>query len=616
MKGSLFRKYAAVMMLLVGGALAVGGVFELIFNYLESRAQTDRQQSVEARAAAARIEQYLKGVEQQVFDISSLPWASGALNLQDRRDEYRRLLKLAPAIAEIRSVDAEGKERIKVSRVDVDEIDSGRRWEGNSTFLKARLNGVDYSTTYFKDGSEPYLTLGVLENEKGKGRQSGGNGWVTLIELNLKFVGDVVREIKVGRNGKALVIDSENHLVAHPNISYVLRRTDVSPLPQVAALRAEVSSGKPALPNSVTGASLDGTPVLTTYAPIGVAGWWLFVEQPMSEAFGPIYDSMIRTVILFVFGALLALAVSYFLARRLSKPILTLQRGAVRIGAGDMSTRIKIKTGDEVEFLADEFNRMAAQLQEYTAGLERKVAEKTAQLELANQHKSEFLANMSHELRTPLNAVIGFSEVLKEQMFGPLNDKQKEYTRDISASGQHLLSLINDILDLSKIEAGRMDLEASTFSLPVALENALTLIRERASRHNLKLESNIEPGIETIFADERKVKQILINLLSNAVKFTQPGGRIGITVRRNGSVAEIAVSDTGPGIAPENQERIFEEFRQLESTDSAKHEGTGLGLALAKRMVELHGGKISIQSEVGKGSVFTFTLPNQSWGQS
>ena len=616
MKGSLFRKYAAVMMLLVGGALAVGGVFELIFNYLESRAQTDRQQSVEARAAAARIEQYLKGVEQQVFEISSLPWASGALNLQDRRDEYRRLLKLAPAIAEIRSVDAEGKERIKVSRVDVDEIDSGRRWEGNSTFLKARLNGVDYSTTYFKDGSEPYLTLGVLENEKGKGLQSGGNGWVTLIELNLKFVGDVVREIKVGRNGKALVIDNENHLVAHPNISYVLRRTDVSPLPQVAALRAEVRSGKPALPNSVTGASLDGTPVLTTYAPIGVAGWWLFVEQPMSEAFGPIYDSMIRTVILFVFGALLALAVSYFLARRLSKPILILQRGAARIGAGDMSTRIKIKTGDEVEFLADEFNRMAAQLQEYTAGLERKVAEKTAQLELANQHKSEFLANMSHELRTPLNAVIGFSEVLKEQMFGPLNDKQKEYTRDISASGQHLLSLINDILDLSKIEAGRMDLEASTFSLPVALENALTLIRERASRHNLKLESNIEPGIETIFADERKVKQILINLLSNAVKFTQPGGRIGITVRRNGSVAEIAVSDTGPGIAPEDQERIFEEFRQLESTDSAKHEGTGLGLALAKRMVELHGGKISIQSEVGKGSVFTFTLPNQSWGQS
>ena len=318
MKGSLFRKYAAVMMLLVGGALAVGGVFELIFNYLESRAQTDQKQSVEARAAAARIEQYLKGVEQQVFDISSLPWATAALNLQDRRDEYRRLLKLAPAIAEIRSVDAEGKERIKVSRVDVDELDSGRRWDGNSTFLKARLNGVDYSATYFKDGSEPYLTLGILEEGKIEGQQSGGKAWVTLIELNLKFVGDVVRQIKVGRNGRAFVIDGENHLVAHPNISYVLRRTDVSPLPQVAALRAEVRSGKPALPNSVTGESLDGMPVLTTYAPIGVAGWWLFVEQPMSEAFGPIYDSMIRTVILFVLGALLALAASYFLARRLS----------------------------------------------------------------------------------------------------------------------------------------------------------------------------------------------------------------------------------------------------------------------------------------------------------
>ncbi len=614
MKGSLFRKYAAVMMLLVGGALLVGGVLELIFNYFESRAQIDRQQSIEARAAAARIEQYLKGVEQQILDVSALPWASAVLNLQDRRDEYRRLMKLAPAIAEIRSVDTEGKERIRVSRVDVDEIDSGRRLDANATFSKARLSGVDYSATYFKDGSEPYLTLGVREGGQSSDRNS--NGWVTLVELNLKFVGDVVRQIKVGRNGRAFVIDGENHLVAHPNISYVLRRTDVSSLPQVTALRAEAGSGKPALPNSVTGASLDGMPVLTTYAPIRVAGWWIFVEQPMSEAFGPIYDSMVRTVFLFVLGALLALAASYFLARRLSQPILTLQRGAVRIGGGDMATRIKIKTGDEVEALADEFNRMAAQLQDYTTGLERKVAEKTAQLELANHHKSEFLANMSHELRTPLNAVIGFSEVLKEQMFGPLNDKQKEYARDISSSGQHLLSLINDILDLSKIEAGRMDLEASAFNLPVALENALTLIRERALRHHLKLELDLEPGIETIVADERKVKQILINLLSNAVKFTQPGGKIVLSVRRSGSVAVIAVSDTGPGVAPEDQERIFEEFRQLKSTDSAKHEGTGLGLALAKRMVELHGGNISIQSEVGKGSVFTFTLPNQSWDPS
>jgi signal transduction histidine kinase len=242
------------------------------------------------------------------------------------------------------------------------------------------------------------------------------------------------------------------------------------------------------------------------------------------------------------------------------------------------------------------------------ARLFQEIEDKSRQLEVASRHKSEFLANMSHELRTPLNAIIGFSEVLAEGMFGDVNEKQTEYLQDILESGRHLLSLINDILDLSKIEAGRMELEATDFDLPNALENALTLVRERASRRGIRLEHTVDERLGDIRADERKVKQVLLNLLSNALKFTPEGGRIDVRATVRDGIAEISVTDTGVGIAPEDQEAVFEEFRQV-GTTAKKVEGTGLGLALARKFIELHGGKIWVKSQLGAGSTFTFTLP-------
>src|SRR5207247_2133682 len=215
------------------------------------------------------------------------------------------------------------------------------------------------------------------------------------------------------------------------------------------------------------------------------------------------------------------------------------------------------------------------------ARLFREIEDKSRQLEEVSRHKSEFLANMSHELRTPLNAVIGFSEVLLERMFGDVNEKQEEYLQDILSSGKHLLSLINDILDLSKIEAGRMELEAQPFDLPAAFDNALTLIRERASRNSIGLGVHVDPRIGEVVADERKVKQVLLNLLSNAVKFTPEGGTITMSAVLNGGMVEISVADTGIGIAPEDQATVFEEFRQVGTDYARKREGTGLGLALA-----------------------------------
>jgi signal transduction histidine kinase/HAMP domain-containing protein len=243
------------------------------------------------------------------------------------------------------------------------------------------------------------------------------------------------------------------------------------------------------------------------------------------------------------------------------------------------------------------------------AKLFREIREKSAQLEVANKHKSDFLANMSHELRTPLNAIIGFSEALMDRMFGDLNEKQLEYQKDIHESGKHLLSLINDILDLSKIEAGRMELELSSFHLPTAISNAVTLIRERALRHGIALGVEIDQRLGEFQADERKVKQILLNLLSNAVKFTPDGGRVDVSAKHDTDKVEIAVKDTGVGISAEDQASLFEEFKQFGKDSTRKAEGTGLGLALTRRLVELHGGQILVDSAVGQGCTFRVTLP-------
>ena len=314
------------------------------------------------------------------------------------------------------------------------------------------------------------------------------------------------------------------------------------------------------------------------------------------------YVASRRLVIVFSVGAIaLALGLGYAISRSLISPVQRMDARFGEIRAGDFNGHVEIANRDELGALAQHLNRMSAEL----GRLYR-------QIEAANRNKSEFLANMSHELRTPLNAIIGFSEVLKDEMFGELNDKQREYLEDIHSSGQHLLALINDILDLSKVEAGRMELDLARFDLAALLDNSLVLVRERAGRHGLKLQLDAEPGIGEWVADERKVKQVVINLLSNAVKFTPEGGSVTLRARRVDAGVEVAVIDTGVGIAESDQALVFEEFRQAGGDHLGKSEGTGLGLSLAKRFVELHGGSIRVESAPGLGSTFAFSLPERT----
>jgi signal transduction histidine kinase len=319
------------------------------------------------------------------------------------------------------------------------------------------------------------------------------------------------------------------------------------------------------------------------------------------EASAAAYRQSQYAVVAFALASiLLALLLGYAISGSLIAPVRQMGRRLDEIATGDFSKRVEVANRDELGALAANVNRMSDEL-----------GRLYNQIEMANQHKSEFLANMSHELRTPLNAILGFSEVLNDGIFGELNSKQAEYMRDIQSSGQHLLSLINDILDLSKVEAGRMELLVEAFDVPSSIESAMTLVRERAMRQGVTLTLDLDNSLDEFTGDERKFKQVLLNLLSNAVKFTPEGGSVSVKAYATADGLQVSVRDTGVGIALENQEKIFDAFQQAASGYSGKREGTGLGLTLARQFVAMHGGKMWLVSKPGEGSTFTFNMVAQ-----
>jgi signal transduction histidine kinase/HAMP domain-containing protein len=939
-KRGLFLKYVVLFVGLVTGVLVINAALDLYFVYQDNRRASIEVQKEKAEAAAQRIESFVRNIENQIGWVAQAQWA--ALPVEQRRFDDVRLLRQVPAITELVQLDRQGREQLRVSRLSMDVVGAGTDRSAEPAFVEAIANRVYFGPVYFRKESEPYLTMAVAH---------GGKSGVTIAEVNLKLIWDVVSQIKVGKEGYAYVVDRLGRLVAHPDISLVLRGTDMSRLAQVAAaLKPEGQDGGP-----VDARNRAGVSVLSAHAAIPALGWLVFVEVPTVEAQQPVIDAGLRALGLLVLGLMIAGGAGALLARRMVVPIRTMQAGAERIGGGELGHRLAIKTGDELEALADQFNRSAAALEESYASLERKVEARTAelretleqqtataevlqaisrsptdvqpvlevvaaaarrfcgatdviitlrdgddmrtvahdgpleapvgylgpldrtritgrciiesrrihlpeidgldpteyattlelarqhnfraalavpmlreanaigsillrkqeagaftprqielletfaaqaviaienvrlftelretldqqtataevlrvisqsptdvqpvldavvsaarrfcgaedasitlregneftvaahdgvlastvgssrridrqtgvgraildgrtghypdvealdpdefaaaralgrqhgfraalvapmmreglaigsiglrkleadpftarqialletfaaqaviaianvrlfteiqeksrQLEVASQHKSQFLANMSHELRTPLNAIIGYTEMMADGLYGDVPEKAQGVLERVQSNGRHLLGLINDVLDLSKIEAGQLTLTVEQYSVADMVATVLSATESLARAKGLKLESAVPPGLPTGSGDARRLTQVLLNLVGNAIKFTDQGS-IEVRAEQADNRFELSVVDTGFGIAPADQARIFDEFQQVDNTSTRKKGGTGLGLSISRKIVELHGGRITVESEMGKGSIFKVTVP-------
>ena len=957
-RGGLFLKYAVPLVLLSSGAVVVSGLVEIYFSYQENKAALAGVQHEKAIAAAGKIEQFVREIEHQLAWIAQTPWGPRGAPLDQRRLDSLRLLRHVPTVTEVSQLDPTGHEQLRVSRLAMDVAASNTDFSNDPKFREASARKTYFSPVYFRKESEPYMTIALA----GSGEDAG----VIAAEANLKFIWDVVSNLKVGKGGYAYVVDSHGRLIAHPDISLVLQKTDLSALPQVRKASAAPAGSSDVPKEALVGRDLRGHEVLSAYASIAPLGWLVFVDLPLTEAFAPLYASVVRTAVLLLIGVLVSVVASLVLVRRMVAPIHTLQAGAARIGAGALDQRIEVKTGDELQELADEFNRMTGRLEESYATLERKVEERTRdlsealeqqtatseilrvisssptdlqpvldavaenaarvcgasdalifrvegdscglaarygplpvatpdelrpirrdlsigrailerrivhipdilaepdaefalaktyaastgfrtalaapmlrkgeaigailirridvqpftdkqiellktfadqaviaienvrlfkelqsrteelarsveqlkalaevsqtvnstldleqvlativthavqlssadngilyefeeasgtlhprashglpdtlvgelegrpltlgessvgraaaarapvqisdtaaeetyfgrgrelieragvratlavpllsegrivgglavgrkapgafspeivdllqtfaaqstlaiqnarlfreieqksrELEEASRHKSQFLANMSHELRTPLNAILGYTELIVDRIYGEVPEKISEVLDRVQKSGRHLLGLINDVLDLSKIEAGQLTLGLSDYSFSDVVQAVVSAVGSLAAEKQLRMTVDVAADLPVGQGDERRITQVLLNLVGNAIKFTEKG-EVAVRVANSGGEFVVSVTDTGPGIAEADCQKIFEEFQQVDSSPTRTKGGTGLGLAIAKRIVGLHGGRIWVESTIGKGSTFFFSVP-------
>ncbi|PYO27155.1 MAG: HAMP domain-containing histidine kinase, partial [Candidatus Rokuibacteriota bacterium] len=371
-RGRLFRKYVVFFVVLVSGTLVTSGALEIYFSYQENKAALVQLQREKALAAANRIEQYIKEIERQIGWTTHPQLVTGRAALEQRRVDYIRLLRQVLPLTEVSLLDGSGTEQLRLSRLAMDRAGSQENYSRDPKFTEARAGRTYFSPVYFRKESEPYMTVSMAS--------ASGSAGVTVAEVNLKFIWDVVSQIKIGKAGHAYVIDSRGQLIAHPDISLVLKKSDFSAFPQVQAARAPHGGTGAAAEPATIAQDLQGRQVLTAFAPIATLGWLVFVEQPLVEAFEGIRTSIIRAAVLILVGVALSVLAGLVLARRMVKPIQALQAGAARIGAGELGHRIDVRTGDELETLADQFNHAAAQLQESYANLEQKVEARTRDL--------------------------------------------------------------------------------------------------------------------------------------------------------------------------------------------------------------------------------------------
>ena len=642
-RSRLFAKYVGLFAAVVTLALLANGIFDVWFYYREHKSALVRIQREQAEAASAKIGQFITEIESQLGWTTQLPWSTGTI--EQRRFDALRLLRQVPAITELSQLDATGKERLRVSRLAMDVIGSNTDYSQEPKFKEAVANKVYYGPVYFRRESEPYMTLAVT----GTRRDAG----VSVAEVNLKLIWDVVSQIKVGERGQAYVVDGQGRLIAHPDISLVLRNTDMSNLAQVSAALAGSSGGGADLTEAVQ--NIQGQSVLTAHAPVPKLGWQVFVELPAAEAYAPLYASLQRLALILIGALIFAVLAGMFLARRMTGPIQTLQAGASRIGSGDLSHRISVKTGDELEALADQFNEMTKRLQESYAGLEQKVAQRTAELSkslselraaqdrLVQTEKlaslGQLTAGIAHEIKNPLNFVNNFSSIsselidelqiaLKEAKLDPkvagevteLGEMLRGNLEKIVQHGKRADSIVKNMLLHSRAGSG----DHRPVEINAIVEESLNLAyhgaRAEKQGFNITLEKALDPAAGEVDLFPQEMTRVFLNLISNGFyaatkRKTEWNGEHNFepsllaSTKDLGDRVEVRIRDNGIGIPPEVKEKMFNPF----FTTKPAGEGTGLGLSISHDIVvKQHGGTIEVNTEGGEFTEFRIVLPRNA----
>ncbi|MET4475762.1 ATP-binding protein [Bradyrhizobium sp. F1.13.3] len=636
-KSRLFTKYVALFVAVVAIALLANGLFEVFFYYREHKSALIRVQHEQAEAAAAKIGQFVKEIESQLGWTTQLPWSAGSI--EQRRFDALRLLRQVPAVTELAQVDATGRERLRVSRLAMDAIDSGIDLSDDPKFTEAVARKVFYGPVYFRRESEPYMTLAQAGSRKDAG--------VSIAEVNLKLIWDVVSQIKVGEHGHAYVVGPEGRLIAHPDISLVLRNTDMSGLTQV---RAALAGGSATLDALSEARNLQGQKVLTASAPIAPLHWTMFVELPVEEAYAALYAALERLAFVLLAASIFAVLAGIFLARRMVGPIQALRSGAERIGSGDFSQRISIRTGDELEGLADQFNHMGERLQESYADLENKVEQRTAELRqslddlrtaqdrLIQTEKlaslGQLTAGIAHEIKNPLNFVNNFSAVstelideLNEALQGAsLDGKTKEEVDELTGMlrsnlekvvqhGKRADSIVRNMLLHSREGSGEHRLSDINAILEESLNLAYHGARVERPGFNVTIERGFDPAAGMVDVYPQEITRVFLNLISNGfyatVKRKESAAdafepTLRAATKTLGDKLEIRIRDNGTGIPSEVREKMFNPF----FTTKPAGEGTGLGLSMSHDIVvNQHGGTIDVNTEPGVFTEFIITLP-------
>lgn len=713
--GRLVRRTFLIALVLVCGGLLTSGTVELFFRYRESLEAIGALQREMAQSAALKIQQFVQDIEERLRAATQTQEMITTGLTESYKFELLKLLKMDPSITELAAMDTTGREHAKVSRVRMVLSDDLRDRAAAESFQRAREGKTVFGQVYFVRESEPYMTVAVPIE-----RFAGNMVGVLMADVNLKYIWEVVSRLQVGQAGYAYVVSREGNLIAHPEMSLVLQKRPVTQLSQVQTALSGASGYTGVQPN------LAGQPVVAAFAAIPEVGWTVMLERPVTEAYAPLYASLLRTSVLLLLGLGMAIPASLFLDRRVVRPLALLQHGTARLGGGDLDYRLNLTTGDEFQALGEAFNHMASQLQASYADLEQKIEVRTRelarsvqelqamaeisrsitatldlqrvlttmvayavqlsgaeagivyeyddvtqafmlrtsqsledevvtalqttplhlgedaigqaaathqpvqipdvaaaesypgylcmvvtrtgfrsllavpilreghivgglvvlrkapgafpvavvdllqtfatqsalaiqnarlfreidvkgqQLAVASQHKSQFLANMSHELRTPLNAILGYTELILDEIYGEVPDALRDVLERVQHNGRHLLELINDVLDLSKMEAGQLTLSLQDYSMAEVVSTVATAVESLATEKGLALTVDLAPDLPLGHGDERRLVQVLLNLVGNAVKFTEVG-TVQIRATALDGTFTVAVADTGPG---------------------------------------------------------------------